>query len=361
MRHADVVIVGGGPAGSSCARALVRAGAEVLVIDRARFPRDKVCAGWITPRVLAAAALDPDEYRASGLVLQPFTGFCTGVLPDRRLVATRYGEAVSYGIRRCEFDTFLLGRSGARVIEGTAVDRLRRAGDRWIVNDAVSAAVIVGAGGQFCPVTRHLNPPSRDGLVVAREIEVSLEGERCAIESDVPELYFCRDLDGYGWCVRKGDYLNVGFGRRTSRDFHTHARAFADWLRTAQAVPARALDAASWRGHAYRLRGATPAVAGEDVLLAGDAAGLAWPESGEGIAPAVESGIAAAQTIVAHRGRVPHAAAAAYRAAIGAAARPGRALPVPLARSLLRVPAVARYALDRWFLRVTDQRHARAA
>ncbi|MGH8310611.1 MAG: FAD-dependent oxidoreductase, partial [Steroidobacteraceae bacterium] len=62
MRQCDVLVVGGGPAGSTCAWALSRAGLEVLVIDRARFPRDKVCAGWVTLPVFEALELDPGEY-----------------------------------------------------------------------------------------------------------------------------------------------------------------------------------------------------------------------------------------------------------------------------------------------------------
>ena len=92
------------------------------------------------------------------------------------------------------------------------------------------------------------------------------------------------------------------------------------------------------------------------MLLVGDSAGLAWPESGEGIAPAVESGLTAARTIVAGGGHVRASGAPAYAQAIGATAKAGMTLPTPLARGLLRVPAVARYALDRWFLRTTERR-----
>ena len=52
MHSCDVLIVGGGPAGSTCAWQLVRAGLDVLVMDKHIFPRDKVCAGWITPAVI---------------------------------------------------------------------------------------------------------------------------------------------------------------------------------------------------------------------------------------------------------------------------------------------------------------------
>ncbi len=84
MAHCDAVIVGGGPAGSTCARVLRRAGWNVVVFDRARFPRDKVCAGWVTPGVFRLLELDPDEYRAAGLTIQDIRGFRTSVLGGAR-------------------------------------------------------------------------------------------------------------------------------------------------------------------------------------------------------------------------------------------------------------------------------------
>src|SRR5207244_13401568 len=77
MRRCDAVVVGGGPAGSSCAWALRRGGADVVVVDRAPFPRDKVCAGWVTPAVVTALALDIDDYRR-GRTFQPITAVRTG-------------------------------------------------------------------------------------------------------------------------------------------------------------------------------------------------------------------------------------------------------------------------------------------
>src|SRR5262245_29910676 len=75
MDRYDALIVGGGPAGSTCARALRLAGWKVCVLDRARFPRDKVCGGWVTPEVFEVLELEPSEYRSAGLTLQEITGF----------------------------------------------------------------------------------------------------------------------------------------------------------------------------------------------------------------------------------------------------------------------------------------------
>src|SRR3954464_11424697 len=113
MDHCDVLIVGGGPAGSSCARRLRQLGLDVLTMDRFAFPRDKVCAGWITPQVIEDLDLDCDDYRR-GRTFQPITGFRTGIVGCPRTVDTRYSRPVSFGIRRCEFDQYLLERSGSR-------------------------------------------------------------------------------------------------------------------------------------------------------------------------------------------------------------------------------------------------------
>ncbi|HYL71710.1 MAG TPA: FAD-dependent oxidoreductase, partial [Candidatus Dormibacteraeota bacterium] len=62
MRSCEVLIVGGGPAGSTAAWQLRRAGVDVLVLDRESFPRLKLCAGWITPEVVRELEMDLEEY-----------------------------------------------------------------------------------------------------------------------------------------------------------------------------------------------------------------------------------------------------------------------------------------------------------
>src|SRR5947208_1317122 len=136
MVHCDALIVGGGPAGSTCARTLRLAGWNVIVLDRACFPRDKVCGGWITPEVFSLLDLQTAEYRAAGLTLQEITGFRTSVI-DGEVIETRYADIVSYAIRRCEFDNFLLRRAQVRVLDGRPLRTLHRKGGRWIANDHI--------------------------------------------------------------------------------------------------------------------------------------------------------------------------------------------------------------------------------
>lgn len=300
MDECDVAIVGGGPAGSSCAWRLRQSGLDAVVLDRARFPRDKVCAGWITPAVVDELELDVDEYRR-GRVFQPITGFRTSVLGGGEVV-TDYGRPVSYGIRRCEFDHYLLERSGARLSTGTPLRSLRRDGQRWIVNEELSAPLLVGAGGHFCPVARQTTEetPGQEEVVLAQEIEFELSSDQrreCAVEEQVPELFFCSDLRGYAWVFRKGNFLNVGLGREGESRLASHVEEFCRFLRERGRIGWNIAE--RFHGHAYRLyRGARRRVLHDRLLLIGDAAGLAYPQSGEGIRPAVESGLLAAQAIV---------------------------------------------------------------
>ena len=363
MDACEVLIVGGGPAGSACAWALRNRGCDVVVMDKATFPRDKVCAGWITPAVLDELRLDSHEY-ATGRVLQPITGFLTGTIGGAT-VLTDYDRIVSYGIRRCEFDHFLLQRCGARRRLGEAFHSARQDSGEWIVNDTVRAKWLIGAGGHFCPVARQFSETAlpNDGpapVILAQEVEFEMtdaQQKACEVSGTHPELYFCRDLTGYGWVFRKGNVVNIGLGREHETRLSEHVAAFCDFLhargRIRFSLPTR------FHGHAYRLRTQVPRVSASNLLLIGDAAGLASAHSGEGIRPAIESGLLAASALLessdpetiapqyakrlqarmgmTHTAAWPHCLPSAARALLG--------------RLLLRNHWFTRHiVLDRWFL-----------
>lgn len=368
MDTCEVLIIGGGPAGSSCAWKLRQAGLDVIVMDRAMFPRDKVCAGWITPQVLADAGIDVDDYRRDR-TFQPIMGFRTGLLGGRREIETAYDHPVSFGIRRCEFDHYLLQRSTARLKLGAPIASIRKDGARWIVNDAVTARMLVGAGGHFCPVARSLNRMvDRAPVVAAQEAEFRIDPREAAsltIVPETPELYFCRDFKGYGWCFRKEDYLNVGFGRVDGHALPHASAEFAAFLGARRKIPGN--RSWRWRGHAYRLsEPPRRRVVDAGVLLVGDAAGLAYAPSGEGIRPAIESGLLAAATILEAGGDYTRPRIEPYQERLRErfGLRPGprprseailSGFAAPLLPSLFNMPWFVRYLLlDRWFLRAYE-------
>jgi geranylgeranyl reductase family protein len=304
MPDTEVLIIGGGPAGSTLARALTRAGIGTVIMDKAQFPRDKVCAGWITPAVLQELEIDPENY-ARDLVLQPIHAFRTGQIGQRPVRSDFPGKPVSYGIRRIEFDNYLLNRCGAELRLGQAFNSMQRETDCWLVNDTIKTRLVVGAGGHFCPVARFIGAKKpRETAVAAKEIEFEMSPEQqaqCPVDGEVPELFFTPDLKGYGWVFRKGNYLNIGLGREDKHRLSGHVERFCDHLKHIGRIP-RNLPG-KFKGHAYLLYPHAGRKLVEDgVLLIGDAAGLAYAQSGEGIRPAVESALLAARTILECKG-----------------------------------------------------------
>ncbi len=353
MDTCDVLVVGGGPAGSTCAGKLGKAGLDVLLMDKEVFPRDKPCAGWITPEVLTTLAIDHEEY-GRGRVLQAISSFRTGLIHGPEVV-TRYGTTVSYGIRRCEFDHYLLQRSGVRQLLGEPVSALQRHYGGWLVNGRIKARFVVGAGGHFCPVARLLGARigGEEAIVAqATEFAMSPDQERlCRLPADTPSLFFCRDLKGYGCLFRKGRFLNVGLGRMDRTHLGRHTRDFCTFLEQRGDLPAGA--AGTFQGHAYRLyqrQGGRSNVA-EGALLIGDAAGLSYPQSGEGILRAIESALLAADTILAANGDYRRDKLEPHAARLAARFGGGSELPSsPLASTLLRGIG-ARLLSSRWFVR----------
>jgi len=299
MEYYDIIIVGAGPAGSTLARALEDSGKRVLIIDKQAFPRDKTCAGCVTPAVMASLDIDPGKYSV-GRTLQPIRRFRIGMM-GQSAVENDHGDIVSYGIRRCEFDDYLLDRAECEKQLATAVKSINRNNGNWVINDQWQAPLLVGAGGHFCPVARLLGdgPGKHETVVAAKEVEFEMTPEQaraCEARGDTPELWFCRDLKGYAWVFRKGSYLNIGLGREDNHRLSDHLEAFVEEMKQSGRIPSDLPG--RFKGHAYLLYAhANRPLVDDGVLLIGDAAGLAYTQSGEGIRPAIESALMAANVI----------------------------------------------------------------
>lgn len=299
MQHYDVIIVGGGPAGSTLAWALQETGRRVLILDKVPFPRDKTCAGWVTPAVMQSLSVDLEVYGRDH-TLQPISGFCIGMM-GQRPVTNQHEGVVSYGIRRCEFDAWLLDRVRAEKQLETPVKDIHRENGNWVINHTYGAPLLIGAGGHFCPVARALGngPGSHETVVAAKEVEFEMTPEQaqaCPLQGEIPQLWFCRDLKGYAWAFRKGPYLNIGLGREDSHRLGDHLDEFISTMQADGRIPSDLPT--RFKGHAYLLYAhAGRPLVDEGTLLIGDAAGFAYTQSGEGIRPAVESALLAARVI----------------------------------------------------------------
>ena len=304
MAPHDVIVVGGGPGGSTAAWRLARAGLRPVLLDAAVFPRVKICAGWVTHEALTDAQVDPQKYP---LTIQAFSA-CRFEFQGER-TETRWRRPASYGILRREFDHYLLDRAraaGVDVREGARVTEVTQDADVVRVvspHGTFTAPVVIGAGGHRCPVSHAFGQVSeREEVVVAQESETRLTAER--VESlghwwEAPELYVEPDLKGYGWYFPKGDVLNIGVGCVSGPGAELPRRrdALVSALRTAGRLPPD-LAIEPFRGHAYVVRRRAPRrLAGDRFCLVGDAAGLARDLSGEGIGPAIKSGILAAEAV----------------------------------------------------------------
>lgn len=299
MEYYDIIIVGAGPAGSTLARALEDSGKRVLIIDKQAFPRDKTCAGWVTPAVMASLDIDPGKYSV-GRTLQPIRRFRIGMM-GQSAVENDHGDVVSYGIRRCEFDAYLLDRVESEKQLAAPVKSIKRNNGNWVINEQWQAPLLIGAGGHFCPVARLLGdgPGKHETVVAAKEVEFEMTPEQarvCEARGDTPELWFCRDLKGYAWVFRKGSYLNIGLGREDNHRLSDHLQAFVEEMKQSGRIPSDLPG--RFKGHAYLLYAhANRPLVDDGVLLIGDAAGLAYTQSGEGIRPAIESALMAASVI----------------------------------------------------------------
>ena len=301
VQRYDALIVGGGPAGSTMARTLIGRGHRPLVVDKQTFPRDKTCAGWVTPAVLDILDIDPSDYRREN-IMQPIHRFRIGMMGQKAVENDHGSDPVSYGIRRCEFDHYLLERSGSERAEGVKFKSLERTSDgEWCLNGEYQAPLVIGAGGHFCPVAATIGegPGSHETSVTAKEVEFEMTPEQakhCRIREDTPELWFCRDLMGYAWVFRKDNFLNIGLGREDPDDLKHHLNDFVAKMQAEERIPEDLPG--KFKGHAYLLYDhAERPLVDDGILLIGDSAGLAYTQSGEGIRPAVESAFLAADVI----------------------------------------------------------------
>jgi geranylgeranyl reductase family protein len=293
MERFDAVVAGAGPAGSTTAYRLARAGASVLLLDRASFPRDKPCGGGITYRALRELpfAIDP--------VVEDVVDRFDVLLAYRRRFERASSTPLCLMTQRSRLDAYLVERAAAAgadfrdrapVSEATLEDQ--RVTFR-VNGSKLSAAAFVVADGANGTTARTLGLGGDLGHGVALEGNVPYSHAderyrgRIALELGVVS-------GGYGWVFPKGDHVNVGVGgwEREGPRLRTHLTRLC---REHGIDPARV---EAIRGYRLPYRHKGTVLARGRALAVGDAAGLVDPLSGDGIYEALVSGRLAAAAVL---------------------------------------------------------------
>ena len=291
-RRADVVVVGAGPGGSTAAYELARAGADVLLLDRATFPRDKPCGGGV---LISAVRLLP--FPLDPVTEQTITAFRVRYRRGSEF-EHRYDQPLAIMTQRSRLDAFLVEQAveaGAEFRDASGVRSVEQNGAvavRLADGEVVQAGALIAADGANGIVRRALGLP-RLRAAVALEGNAARAGAPIGQRwSDAVGLELGSMPGGYGWVFPKDDHCNVGVGGFPSA---------APTLRQELAAYARAesFDAerlTNLRAHHLPLRDPDSVLVSGLTAFVGDAAGLVDPLSGEGIGNAIRSGQLAASS-----------------------------------------------------------------
>lgn len=299
MPQRDVVIVGGGPAGTTAAIALANASPELaartILLEKARYPRDKPCAGALGARGDALLRSLGVEVAVPSVSIEgmSFRGAEGGVVA----VPGRIGRVV----RRIEFDHALARAAadrGVEIREGVRVESVRENGGGAVLQTSagsMSARVVVGCDGVGSVVRKGLGLGAgrwRAQVIEVDTAPVSADANRALLHFDASD----RRLRGYAWdfptviegraLVCRGVYRLKGEGEDGAAP---DVAAVLD-----ERLRGQGIDPASCHTRRYAERGYEPAsrVAGRSLMLAGEAAGID-AVTGEGIAQAIEYGVLA--------------------------------------------------------------------
>ncbi|MGQ4912962.1 MAG: NAD(P)/FAD-dependent oxidoreductase [Candidatus Thorarchaeota archaeon] len=307
MAH-DLIVVGGGPAGSACARRAAQRGLDVIVVEKAEHPRRKVCGGAIRPEI--RDLLDFDVTPAVDRIA------CGAHLfsPSRTKVVCARETVVGYTVKREVFDKVLLDRAveaGAELRSSAEVVDVTQTGEEVVAHtrdgETIRGSFLVGADGVNSRVARSSGIKRRwkdDEIGLCIEARVPMEEEDIMRITEGPygpdrvciQIYFGGIDHGYAWAFPKRGEVSLGMGclmpyaAGLRRAWERFTREFSERY----GVDVSVREEAAMR---VPLKGPIDSTVTGRVLLAGDAGGFVSPATGEGIYYAIETGQIAADTV----------------------------------------------------------------
>ncbi len=335
MHDYDVIVVGAGPAGSTCARICAQKGLKTAFLDKDSFPRQKPCAGAVS--IQAISWLDvplPDAIIEKE---------CFGVRIDYmdRSFEARTKERIAVLVSRDEFDRFLADKaveSGALFLPGEKVVHVSQTDDSVTVSTEAKSYVarfLIGADGIHGRVANFVRPLfPKNELALAVVCQAPADGDEIdkRLQHTIAVRFGIAPL-GYGWLFPHRGYFSLGAAGLASA-FSNVRETLSAYARSVH-VPVGTV-----RGHFIPLGGIKRKIAANRILLAGDAAGFADPFHGEGISYAIASGRFAAEAIIdsLEKKGGPASAAARYSNACERHIRKQLRIALCLAKTLDRFP-----------------------
>lgn len=286
----DAIVIGAGPAGSAAAFDMARAGLSVLLMERCRLPREKPCGGGLTPKARPLLPVSIDDLvlnRASSVEVR---------VNGKLSVRFRSERADIWMVRRRDLDLRLAcaaAEHGADLHEGEPFRGLELGPEVRVTSETgiYRARVVVAADGAESRVAACLALPRAARRMVALETEAEVDGDplggQAVVDLSVP--------GGYGWVFPKGELYNVGVGSFDPRVAVELRERLAALLHTVGLRPSSFPPAV---GHRIPTGPPPGPLHHGNVLLVGDAAGVADPFFGEGIAHSLLTGRLAARSAI---------------------------------------------------------------
>jgi geranylgeranyl reductase family protein len=297
MKHYPVIVVGAGPAGSTCAYHLAQKGVDVLVLEKARLPRLKPCGGGFPEKTRSLY-----DFNLTPVIEATVRKVIICLQGERHIFIDR-PEGVGYMVMRDKFDAMLAEKAasqGAKLHQEEECISVEPEKNRWIVKtgkDTFSADFLVGADGAPSGTAQKLGlmrDYDRFGVAISSELRVSDK----QLETHGPTVLFdfMQVPKGYAWIFPKADHLSVGFfsalprvkGMRKALD------AFIEKNENLRGYK----EMSFCKGHLMPRGGVYNRIVTEGALLLGDAAAMTDPFFGEGIYYAARSGIMASNAII---------------------------------------------------------------
>jgi geranylgeranyl reductase family protein len=298
-RRVDVAVVGAGPSGSWTAKLLAERGARVVLIDPSH-PREKPCGGGVTGRALALLADATPDLRSVRITAAQFVDSRAQTKAD---VPLPFDSTALVVASRTEFDGALLDaarRAGAEILSRRVIDVSREASAFALgLADGthISASFVIGADGANSLIRRRLATPfRRDQLSIATGYFAH------GVSSDRIVIEMLSEPPGYIWSFPRPDHLAIGICAQADAGVgvDTLRHFVRRWIDQTGLADGARLEPYSWPIPSLSARDfRSVAIAGAAWLTVGDAAGLVDPITREGIFFALQSAVAAADTLAA--------------------------------------------------------------